>query len=96
MYLGRIVEIAPTEEILHNSLHPYTQALIEAVPVTDPTVQIHEIPIKGFVPLIPDDFRGCRFHPRCPYAVDSWREEEPELIEIGQDHAVACPVRSAL
>jgi oligopeptide/dipeptide ABC transporter ATP-binding protein len=96
MYLGKIVEIAPTEEILHNSRHPYTQALIEAVPVTDPTVQIHGIPIKGFVPLVPEDFRGCRFHPRCLYAVDNCREEEPELIEIGQDHAVACPVRAAL
>jgi oligopeptide/dipeptide ABC transporter ATP-binding protein len=96
MYLGKIVEIAPTEDILHNSRHPYTQALIEAVPVTDPTVQIHGIPIKGFVPLVPEDFRGCRFHPRCLYAVDNCREEEPELIEIGQDHAVACPVRAAL
>jgi peptide/nickel transport system ATP-binding protein len=96
MYLGKIVEIAPTEEILHNSRHPYTQALIEAVPVTDPTVQIHGIPIKGFVPLVPEDFRGCRFHPRCLYAVDNCREEEPELIEIGRDHAVACPVRAAL
>jgi peptide/nickel transport system ATP-binding protein len=96
MYLGRIVEIAPTEEILHNSRHPYTQALIEAVPVTDPTVKIHEIPIKGFVPLIPEDFRGCRFHPRCPYAVENCRVEEPELIEIEMNHAVACPVRATL
>lgn len=96
MYLGKIVEIAPTEVILHNSRHPYTQALIEAVPVTDPTVQIHEIPIKGYVPLIPEDFLGCRFHPRCPYAVDSCRKEEPELIQIGQNHMVACPVRTAL
>jgi oligopeptide/dipeptide ABC transporter ATP-binding protein len=94
MYLGKIVEIAPTEEILSNSIHPYTNALIEAVPVTDPTVKIHDVPIKGYVPLIPEGFRGCRFHPRCPYAVDQCRQEEPELVEIAPNHRVACPVRA--
>jgi peptide/nickel transport system ATP-binding protein len=94
MYLGKIVEIAPTEEILSDSIHPYTSALIEAVPVTDPTVKIHDVPIKGYVPLIPKDFKGCRFHPRCLYAVDHCRLEEPDLIEVRPNHRVACPVQA--
>jgi oligopeptide/dipeptide ABC transporter ATP-binding protein len=94
MYLGKIVEIAPTEDILSNSIHPYTRALIEAVPVTDPTVKIHEVPIKGYVPMIPEDFKGCRFRPRCLYAVDRCRETEPDLIEVKPNHLVACPIRA--
>ena len=96
MYLGKIVEIAATEEILSNSIHPYTSALIEAVPVTDPTVKIHDVPIKGYVPLVPEDYKGCRFHPRCPYAVDRCRQEEPDLTEVRPNHRVACPIRAEL
>lgn len=94
MYLGKIVEIAPTETILGSPLHPYTQALIEAVPVTDPTVKIRDVPIKGYVPVAPEEFQGCRFEPRCLYAQDSCRHREPELVQVNSDHSVACPVRS--
>lgn len=92
MYLGKIVEIGKTEEILQVSIHPYTKALIEAVPVTDPTVRVREVPIKGYVPLMPDDFRGCRFRPRCLYAKRQCRHVEPELLEVKHEHWVACPV----
>ncbi|TET26882.1 MAG: ABC transporter ATP-binding protein [Dehalococcoidia bacterium] len=91
MYLGKIVEIAPTEDIINNPLHPYTQALILAVPVPDPTVKLHDVPIKGYVPLTPTEvFSSCRFHPRCPYALEKCHQEEPPLIKVGHDHYVAC------
>lgn len=91
MYLGKIVEIAPTEEVLSKPLHPYTQALMAAVPVPDPTVKMHELPIKGYVPLGPGELSSiCRFYPRCPYATKKCHEEEPPLVEIEHDHYVAC------
>ena len=91
MYLGKIIEIAPTEDIINKALHPYTQALVSAVPVPDPTVKMHELPIKGYVPLIPAEvFSSCRFYPRCPYAVKKCHEGEPSLVEVGHDHYVAC------
>ncbi len=91
MYLGKIVEIAPTEDIINKPLHPYTQALISAVPVPDPTVKLHEVPIKGYVPLTPTEIlSSCKFHPRCPYATERCREEAPSLIEVEKDHYVAC------
>jgi len=91
MYLGKIVEIAPSEDIINKPLHPYTQALILAVPVPDPTVEMHDVPIKGYVPLTPTGiFSSCRFYPRCPYAVKKCHEEEPSFIKVGHDHYVAC------
>jgi len=91
MYLGKIVEIAPTEELLKTPLHPYSQALIAAVPVPDPRVKLQELPIKGYVPLIPSDvYTSCRFYPRCPYAKQKCREQEPPLIEVSPGHYVAC------
>jgi len=91
MYLGRIVEIGPTRKIIMDPRHPYTKALVAAVPVPDPETKIGEIPIKGEVPLNPIDLPpGCRFHPRCPYAVEKCMEEEPELIPVGDDCLVAC------
>ncbi len=91
MYLGKIIEIAPTEDIINKPLHPYTQALVSAVPVPDPTVKMHELPIKGYVPLIPAEvFSSCRFYPRCLHTRKKCREEEPPLIEVGHDHYVAC------
>jgi len=97
MYLGKIVEIGPTRKILMEPLHPYTIALIAAVPVPDPARKIGEIPIKGEVPLSPIDLpTGCRFHPRCPHASDRCGRDEPGLIDVGDNHFVACHSASAV
>ncbi len=99
MYLGTIVEIAKTDELIGNPLHPYTKALLAAVPDPDPENRhkIREVPIKGEVPSAAAIPPGCRFHPRC-VALDQYREElgelctkeEPELIEVKPDHWVSC------
>jgi len=90
MYLGKIVEIAPTEVIIKKPVHPYTRALISAVPRPIPTKHLQDIPIKGYVPVTPDVFRGCRFNPRCLYPNKECLEQEPQLIKVGDDHFVAC------
>ena len=91
MYLGRIVEMGPTEEVIHGSLHPYTKALIAAVPVPDPdATRTEEIPIIGEVSSGIDLPQGCRFNPRCPYAAGICFEEEPILIQADIEHSVAC------
>jgi len=91
MYLGKIVELGITEEILKKGLHPYTQALISAIPVPDPFIRKKEVPIKGGVPLNPINVPpGCRFHPRCPYAQDICSEKEPAFRDIGKGHHIAC------
>jgi peptide/nickel transport system ATP-binding protein len=91
MYLGKIVEIGPTEEIVHNPRHPYTQALISAVPDPDPTAQLPELPIKGYVPMALDDtFNGCKFYSRCPRSSNACREQYPEMQEVGEGHQVSC------
>lgn len=91
MYLGRIVEKGNTEEIIQNPLHPYTKALISAVPVPDPDARrTEEIPITGEVPsgiFLP---QGCRFHPRCLYAKQECKETDPELVKAQENHFVAC------
>lgn len=91
MYLGKIVERGPTETIINKPLHPYTQALLSAVPVPDPKISRKEIPIKGKIPTFKYDFPGCRFAPRCPYAEDHCAKSESELVEVAKDHFVACP-----
>ena len=90
MYLGKIVEKGPTDDVIQNIRHPYTEALINAVPVPDPTAKRGEVVIKGEVssPINPPP--GCRFHPRCPYAKDRCKKEEPKLVEIEKGHYVAC------
>jgi len=91
MYLGNIVEIGPTEEIINNPRHPYTQALITAVPVPDPTAEIPELPIKGYVPATPEDTLGCcSFALRCPYAKKRCRLEKPQMIRVGDGHFGSC------
>jgi peptide/nickel transport system ATP-binding protein len=91
MYLGNIVEIGPTEEIINNPRHPYTQALITAVPVPDPTAEIPELPIKGYVPVTPEDTIGCcSFALRCPHAKRKCRLEKPQMIRVGDGHLASC------
>jgi peptide/nickel transport system ATP-binding protein len=91
MYLGKIVEMGPTENIISDPQHPYTQALIAAVPVPDPTIETEEIPIKGRIPSSGVNLPpGCRFSPRCPYRNKLCDTEEPELTEIGKDRFVMC------
>jgi peptide/nickel transport system ATP-binding protein len=93
MYLGRIVEIGRADDIIDNPLHPYTQALIEAVPepVTGKIDIIKELPIYGEIPSPANIPKGCRFHTRCPYATDACKNEpEPELTLDGEEHYHAC------
>jgi len=90
MYLGRIVEKGPTERIVKNPQHPYTQALITVVPKPDPTAKEEKIILKGERPDPTNIPKGCRFHPRCPYVMDICRVEDPSEIEIEKDHFVSC------
>jgi len=89
MYLGKIMEIGTTKDVIEEPLHPYTHALFSAVPSPDPDVKRREVNIKGEIPDAIDIPSGCRFHPRCPFAQDICRSDEPEL-EIKQRHFVAC------
>jgi oligopeptide/dipeptide ABC transporter ATP-binding protein len=91
MYLGNIVEIGPTEEIINNPRHPYTRALITAVPVPDPTAKVPELPIKGYVPVAPEDTKGCcSFALRCPHAKKRCRSDKPQMIRVGDEHFASC------
>jgi len=90
MYLGKIVEIGPLEEVFNNPAHPYTKALLAAVPVPDPKHRrTHPIP-KGEIPSAINPPSGCRFHPRCPSAQSMCSMHEPDLVEVSEDHWVAC------
>ena len=95
MYLGRIVELAPTRAVFAHPQHPYTEALLSAVPVPDPTVQRKRIILAGDVPSPIELPKGCRFHTRCPYAFDRCRVEEPALKEVLPGHFAACHLRDA-
>jgi oligopeptide transport system ATP-binding protein len=92
MYLGHVVELASCDEVFDNPLHPYTKALLAAVPVPDPTVEADRTfqPLMGEVPSPINPPPGCVFHPRCPIAVGSCRQEIPELRELRPGHWVAC------
>jgi len=90
MYLGKIVEQGPTEEVVHKPLHPYTEALIAAVPVPDPTARRISLTIKGEVPSAISPPPGCRFNTRCPHAMEVCRKKEPPLVEVGGPRFVAC------
>lgn len=95
MYLGKIVEKGSTEKLIQEPLHPYTEALIAAVPVPDPTARRTKVVIKGEVPSGINPPPGCRFHTRCPYVMPVCRKEEPQLIEIEKDRYLACHKYSA-
>jgi oligopeptide transport system ATP-binding protein len=92
MYLGKIMEITNSDELYGNPLHPYTQALLSAVPIPDPVVdrKRKRILLTGDVPSPVNPPRGCHFHPRCSLAQDVCKEKEPELKDIGGEHWVAC------
>lgn len=94
MYLGKIVEKASTEEVIKKPLHPYTEALIAAVPVPDPTARRIEVTIKGEVPSAINPPHGCRFHTRCPHAMEICRKKEPQLLTIEKGRRVACWLRT--
>jgi oligopeptide/dipeptide ABC transporter ATP-binding protein len=95
MYLGKIVEIAETQELFDNPMHPYTRALFDASPLPAPKLRGRQrIVLKGEIPSAVNPPKGCRFHTRCPYAIASCMINEPELlpVKIGSDHKAACPV----
>ncbi|MEM2110662.1 MAG: ABC transporter ATP-binding protein [Candidatus Bathyarchaeia archaeon] len=91
MYLGKIMEMGSTENIVYEPLHPYTKALISTVPVPDPTIKRSEVVIPGEIPSPINPPSGCRFHTRCPFYIgEICRTQEPELFEIKSGHSVAC------
>src|SRR5436309_3924426 len=89
-YLGKIVDMVPSDEVIMNPLHPYTQALIAAVPVPDPDYRRGNLPISGEIPSPLNPPQACRFHTRCPYAFSECTTLEPPLIEAEPGHFVAC------
>ncbi len=90
MYLGKIVELATKEELFDDPKHPYTQSLLSAIPVADPTYEKDRIILEGDVPSPVDPPSGCRFHPRCPYAMDICSEKEPEFKDYDNEHFASC------
>jgi peptide/nickel transport system ATP-binding protein len=90
MYVGRLAEVAPTEELYANPQHPYTEALLSSVPKSAPDEVRDRIVLKGEIANPADPPSGCYFHPRCNYAQDRCREETPPLREISPGHFAAC------
>jgi len=90
MYLGKMVELTAREELFTNPLHPYTQALMSAIPIPDPHLKRKRVILKGDVPSPLNPPSGCRFHPRCPIAEEICTQQEPEFREVSDDHWVAC------
>lgn len=97
MYLGKMMEISPAAELYANPLHPYTEALMSAIPIPDPTIRRERIVLEGDVPSPVNPPKGCRFHTRCRYAAqvgEKCKTEEPQLVNVGGDHWVACHLRT--
>ena len=95
MYLGKVLEQGSSDDVIEGALHPYSQALVAAVPVPDPSSRRIEVRVKGEIPSPVNPPSGCRFHTRCSaYIGDICREKEPPLIDLGNDHFVACHLYS--
>lgn len=90
MYVGQLVELAPTERLFFSPRHPYTEALLSAIPEVDPSSVMKPVGLRGEIPNPADPPPGCRFHTRCPYVQDRCRVEAPEWKELGPDHFAAC------
>ena len=90
MYLGKMVELTTRDELYRKPMHPYTQALMSAIPVPNPRLKRQRIVLKGDVPSPLNPPRGCRFHPRCPVAIEKCSQEEPQFLEVSPNHWVAC------
>lgn len=90
MYLGKMVEMASRDDLYRDPLHPYTQALMSAIPVPDPTIKRQRVILEGDVPSPLNPPKGCRFHTRCPLAFDKCREDEPPFKDYGTEHYAAC------
>ena len=90
MYLGKMVEFGDTETLFKKPMHPYTEALLSAVPVADPTIQIERIPLKGEIPNPANPPSGCYFHERCQYCTEKCKQVAPEYVEQEPGHFVAC------
>lgn len=90
MYLGRLVELADRDELFQGPLHPYTKALLSAVPIPDPTLKRERILLKGDIPSPANPPSGCTFHTRCPFAQSLCKEQVPEFKELRDGHFVAC------
>jgi oligopeptide/dipeptide ABC transporter ATP-binding protein len=90
MYVGKIVELADTNELLHNPKHPYTEALLSAVPPPDPDVKVERIRLQGEVPSPANPPSGCIVHPRCRFAKDICKQKEPTLTEVAPGHFASC------
>ena len=90
MYLGNIAEIGAGSDVFENALHPYTQALLSAVPATDPSKTSKRIALKGEIPSPINPPSGCKFHTRCPYVMPKCKDKPPELLQVGGKQKVAC------
>lgn len=90
MYLGKMMEYGPVEDVVRKPIHPYTKALVSNVPVPDPTIKRDRIAVKGETPSASDMPSGCRFHPRCPYAEEVCKAREPEFQQVDGDRYSAC------
>ena len=94
MYVGKIVELTDKRTLFTTPLHPYTEALLAAVPMPDPEISRQRLILEGDVPSSINPPSGCRFHTRCPYVVERCRHDEPPLIEVQPGHSVACHLRA--
>ena len=94
MYLGKVVEVAERIELYRSPQHPYTHALMSAIPVPNPDLKRERIILKGDVPSPLNPPSGCRFHPRCPVAIEVCSQIEPPLIDLAGGHMAACHLRS--
>jgi oligopeptide/dipeptide ABC transporter ATP-binding protein len=90
MYLGRIVEIGRTKDVLKTPMHPYTKALLSVIPVPNPRLRRERVILQGETPNPIDLPSGCRFHPRCPIAEERCKQEEPPPVATGLEHQAAC------